>query len=428
MTDPKIKNATTSRRGFLQTSTVAALGTAAVSNLAFPANVHAAGNEEIKVGLIGCGGRGTGAAEQCVTAAPGVKLYAMADMFPDHLNNCRNNLKKLGDKIDVADDRCFTGFDAYKKLIASGVDLVILATPPGFRPLHSAAVIEAGKHLFTEKPVAVDGPGIRTVLAAAEEAKKKGLAVVAGTQRRHQASYLESMKRIHEGDIGTITSARCYWNQGGLWMRPRESSWSDTEWQLRNWLYFTWLSGDHIVEQHVHNLDVINWATGAHPVSCVSLGGRQVRTSKDYGMIFDHFATDIEYPNNVHVLSMARQIEGTQGNVSEAVVGTKGAWQSGGQRITGEKKWQYRGKERNPYEQEHIDLIESIRAGKPLNELVTVAESTLTAIMCRMSAYTGKQITWEEALNSKQNLFPEHLEMGPMPTAPVPVPGQTEFV
>ena len=271
-------------------------------------------------------------------------------------------------------------------------------------------------------------PGIRTVLAAAEEAKKKGLAVVAGTQRRHQASYLESMNHIHDGDIGEITSARCYWNQGGLWMRPRESSWSDTEWQLRNWLYFTWLSGDHIVEQHVHNLDVVNWALGAHPVSVVSLGGRQVRTSKDYGMIFDHFASDIEYPNNVHVLSQARQIEGTQGNVSEAVVGTKGAWQSGGQRITGAKKWQFRGKERNPYEQEHIDLITSIRAGKPLNELVTVAESTLTAIMCRMSAYTGKQITWEDALNSKQNLFPEHLEFGPMPTAPVPVPGQTEFV
>jgi myo-inositol 2-dehydrogenase/D-chiro-inositol 1-dehydrogenase len=213
-------------------------------------------------------------------------------------------------------------------VIASGVDLVILATPPGFRPTHIAAAIEADKQLFTEKPVAVDGPGIRTVLAAAEEAKKKGLAVVAGTQRRHQAGYIECMKRIHDGALGDITSARVYWNQGSLWMKPRESSWTDMEWQLRNWLYFTWLSGDHICEQHVHNLDVANWAIGAHPISCVGLGGRQVRTGKDYGHIFDHFAVEYVYPNNVHVQSFCRQIPGCQNNVSEQVVGTNGTWAS----------------------------------------------------------------------------------------------------
>lgn len=413
-----------SRREFLTTTTAAV---AASSLLSAVPNAYAAGSDTIKVGLIGCGGRGTGAAEQCVNGGSNVKLYAMGDMFPDHLKNARHNLSKLGDKIDVADERCFTGFDAYKKVIEC-VDLVILATPPGFRPTHISATIEAGKHLFTEKPVATDAPGIRQVLAAAEAAKKKGLAVVAGTQRRHQAGYIESMKRIHEGEIGDIRAARCYWNQGSLWMKPRESSWSDMEWQLRNWLYFTWLSGDHICEQHVHNLDVMNWALKAHPVRAVALGGRQVRTSKDYGNIYDHFAIDYEYPEGVHVSSYCRQIPGCENNVSEQVIGAKGEWTSNGYRMTGGSKWRFRGKERNPYEQEHIDLIDSIRAGKPLNELQQVAESTLTAILGRMSAYTGKAVTWDEALNSKQNLIPDKLVMGPLQTPPVAVPGQTEMI
>ena len=422
MTEPR--PSASSRREFLTTTTAVVAASGVLSALP---NAHAAGSDTIKVGLIGCGGRGTGAAEQCVGGGSNVTLFAMGDMFPDNLQNARNNLKKLGDKINVSDDRCFTGFDAYKKVIEC-VDLVILATPPGFRPSHISATIEAGKHLFTEKPVATDAPGIRQVLAAAEEAKKKGLAVVAGTQRRHQAGYIESMKRIHEGEIGDIRAARCYWNQGSLWMKPRESSWSDMEWQLRNWLYFTWLSGDHICEQHVHNLDVMNWALQGHPVRAVALGGRQVRTSKDYGNIFDHFAVDYEYPNGVHVSSECRQIPGCENNVSEQIVGGKGEWNSNGYRMTGASKWRFRGKERNPYEQEHIDLIDSIRSGKPLNELRQVAESTLTAILGRMSAYTGKAVTWDEALNSKQNLFPERLVLGPLPTPAVAVPGQTEFV
>ncbi len=426
MTDPQGSN----RREFLKTSS-AAVGGAVVTQAGLLGTAHAAGSDMIKVGLIGCGGRGTGAAENLCEAVKddkNVKLYAMGDLFKDHLETCRNRLKnneKVSDKFDVAEERCFVGFDAYQKVIDSGVDLVILATPPGFRPMMIESAVKAGKCIFTEKPVAVDAPGIRKVLAAAEEAKKKGLAVVAGTQRRHQAGYIECMKRIHDGAIGDITSARCYWNQGSLWMKPRETDWTDMEWQVRNWLYFTWLSGDHICEQHIHNLDVVNWAVNAHPLRAVSLGGRQVRTSPAYGNIFDHFATELEYPNGVHVTSMCRQIPNCENNVSEAVVGTKGAWESRGYRFSGSTKYRFREKEVNPYVQEHIDLIASIREGKPLNELQRVAESTLTAIMSRMSAYTGKAVTWDEALNSTQDLMPATLAFGPLPTPPVAVPGQT---
>lgn len=419
MTNPE-----STRRNFLRTGAAAA---SVLSATAIPA-VHAAGSDVIKVGLVGCGGRGTGAAENCAESSTGVKIHAMGDLFADHLNSCRGRLgKALGDKFDVTDDRAFTGFDAYKKVVDSGVDMVILATPPGFRPMMIEYVIEKGKHLFTEKPVGVDGPGIRRVLAAYEKAKEKNLAVVAGTQRRHQAPYIESMKRIHDGEIGTLVGGRCYWNQGSLWHKDKQPSWSDMEWQVRNWLYFTWLSGDHIVEQHVHNLDVINWAFQSHPTRAVALGGRQQRTDAVYGQIFDHFATDLEY-GDVHVLSMARQIPGCENNVSEALVGTKGTWQSNGYRFTGESKTRIREMGKNPYVQEHTDLIASIRAGKPLNELKTVAESTLTAIMCRMSAYTGKAVTWEQALNSKEDTFPKTLEFGPHAVPPVAIPGMTDLI
>jgi predicted dehydrogenase len=420
MTDPQA-----SRRDFLRTTATVA---GALSATAIPA-VHAAGSDTIKVGLVGCGGRGTGAAENCVESSTGVKIHAMADLFPDHLDTCRKRLKgALGDKYDVSDDHAFSGFDAYKKVIDSDVDLVILATPPGFRPMMIEYVIEKGKHLFTEKPVGVDGPGIRKVLAAYEKAKEKNLAVVAGTQRRHQAPYIESMSRIHAGEIGDLVGGRCYWNQGSLWHKDKLADWSEMEWQVRNWLYFTWLSGDHIVEQHVHNLDVMNWAFQAHPTRAVALGGRQQRTDAVYGQIFDHFATDLEYPNGVHVLSMARQIPGCENNVSEALVGSKGTWSSNGYRFTGESKTRIREMGKNPYVQEHTDLIDSIRAGKPLNELKTVAESTLTAIMCRMSAYTGKAVTWEQALNSKEDTMAKNLAFGPNPVPKVAIPGVTDLI
>ncbi len=424
------KKEVASRRDFLKTSAAAAFATSVVSRLGGIPYVHAAGSDVIKVGLIGCGGRGTGAAAQAVSAAPSVKLVAMGDAFQDRLEESRAQLiKEYGGKIDVPQDRCFVGFDAYQKVIASDVNYIILATPPGFRPQHLKAAVAAGKHIFAEKPVAVDGPGLRVCLAAYEDAKAKGLHIAAGTQRRHQTGYLETLKQIHDGAIGEIVAARCYWNQGGLWHKVRQPGWTDMEYQMRNWYYFAWLSGDHIVEQHVHNMDVVNWAVHAHPVRAVGMGGRQVRTGPEFGHIYDHFAIDYEYENGVHMLSMSRQIDGCENSVSEALVGTKGTCQANRYMIKGEKKWRFPGKDNDPYLQEHTNLIESIRNGKPLNELKNVAESTLTAIMGRMSAYTGKAVTWDQALNSQEDLIPTELSWnGKLPIPQVAVPGQTQLV
>jgi predicted dehydrogenase len=417
-----------SRREFLAT----AAGTAVAANLALMSNVHAQGTDEtIRVGLIGCGGRGSGAAEQCVRGGANVQLVAIGDTFRDRVDGFLNRARRnpdLAQRINVPDGNIFIGLNAFERVLAvPNLNAVILATPPGFRPQHIRAAVAARKHIFTEKPVAVDAPGVRAVLAAAQDATTHRLSVVAGTQRRYETSYRESMRRIHDGQIGTITSARCYWNQGSLWHRARAAGMTDVEWQIRNWLYFTWLSGDHIVEQHVHNLDVINWATRAHPVRAVALAGRQVRTAPEFGHIFDHFAIDYEYPNDVHVLSMCRQIEGCANAVTEAVVGTRGNWAP--HRIRGENAWTFpRGQGNRPYEQEHVELIQSIRNGRPINDLRNVAESTLTAIMGRMSAYTGQAITWDQALNSRQELVPAQLDWNMnLPVPPVAMPGRTEF-
>lgn len=423
----------TTRRDFLKTATTAALGTAIVPGTRAFAGAYAAGSDAIRIGVIGCGGRGTGAVDDALSCgAAGVSLVAMGDLFADRLLSARTRLReKFAASIDVPEDRSFTGFDAFQKVLASDANYIILATPPGFRPIHLSAAVAAGKNIFTEKPVAVDGPGIRTVLGVYEQARAKGLGIGAGTQRRHQTGYLEAMKRIHDGAIGEITSARCYWNQGGLWKKDRLPEWTDAEWQIRNWLYFTWLSGDHIVEQHVHNIDAVNWAMNAHPVRANGLGGRQVRTGADYGHIFDHFAIDYEYANGTPLASQCRQIQGCANNVTESLVGTKGTAHtdnSGKYSITGPKAWKFAGTDNRPYQQEHADFIASIRAGKPYNELKTVAESTMTAIMGRMSAYTGKVVTWEQALNSQEQLMPAGLTLGPLPTPPVPVPGQTTLV
>ncbi len=417
------------RRDFIKNTTVAALGTTMTAHIPTLAGAHAAGSDEIKVGVIGCGGRGTGAIGNVLESAPGVKIVAMGDAFKDRLDESLTGLrKKYGEKIAVTPEHSFVGFDAYQKVIASDVNYIILATPPAFRPQHLKAAVAAGKNIFTEKPVAVDGAGIRVCLGLSEEAKAKGLAIAAGTQRRHQTGYLETMKQIQDGAIGQIVAARAYWNQGGLWNKPREANWSDMEWQLRNWLYFTWLSGDHIVEQHVHNLDVVNWAMGSHPVRAYGMGGRQARTGAEYGHIYDHFAIDYEYENGMHMMSFCRQIQNTDQSVSEALVGTKGTCQVNKYTISGEKNWRFTAKDNNPYVNEHTDLIASIRAGKPINELKTVAESTMTAIMGRMSAYTGKVVTWDQALNSRELLVPTKLEWGPLAVAPVAIPGQTPLV
>ena len=423
---------TVSRRSFIQTTA------AATAAFALHGGVRIEGSDAIRVGVIGCGGRGTGAARDCLRSSGGVELVALGDLTADRLSRCRAELTKaatsdaaLAQQIKVTDDTCFTGFDAYKKVIASDVNFIILATPPFFRPQHLAAAVAAGKHIFAEKPVAVDAAGIRSVIETYHAAKQKGLGIGVGTQRRHQAEYLEAMTRIHGGAIGDVMSGQVFWNQGGLWNNARQPEWTDAEWQIRNWLYFTWLSGDHIVEQHVHNIDIANWVMGGYPVRAVGVGGRQQRTDPKYGHIYDHFAVDFEYANGARVMSMSRQIVGSRGRVGEHFIGSKGSAEMKGEtaEIRGANAWVWQppAKRVSPYVQEHTDLIASIRGGKPLNELETVAFSTLTAIMGREAAYTGQEITWEEILNAKQDLTPPQVAFGPMPVPPVPIPGQTQL-
>ncbi|MGH7139658.1 MAG: Gfo/Idh/MocA family protein, partial [Pirellulales bacterium] len=321
------------------------------------------------------------------------------DAFEDRLNGSLNNIQKEGNfsaKIDVPKDRQFVGFDAYKKVLEAGVDLVILATPPGFRPIHFAAAVDAGKHIFMEKPVAVDAPGVRAVLDAAKKAKDKGLGVGVGLQRRHQKSYLETIKRLQDGAIGKIVTMRAYWNGAGVWVNPRKPGQSDMEYQMRNWYYFNWLCGDHIVEQHIHNLDVINWLKNAYPVRGQGMGGRQVRTGPDYGEIYDHHAVEFEYADGSRMFSYCRHIPNCWDSVSEHAQGTKGVADISGHRLEtmdGEK-WRYTGENKNPYVVEHHDLIASILSGNPYNEAEYGALSTMTAIFGRMCTYSGKMISW----------------------------------
>ena len=415
-----------SRRDFVKTAAVASVAVGVPGSL----GVFAQGSDKIKVGVIGCGGRGTGAAIDCLTADPGVEVIALGDLVPDRVESSLKRLtERFPGRVNVPAARQFTGFDNYKGVLSvPEVNLIVTAAPPGFRPIHFKAAVEAGKHVFMEKPVAVDPAGIRSIIAASDLARKKGLAVVAGTQRRHQQLYLEMMKRIHDGQIGEVVAAQCYWNQGDLWVKQREANWSEMEWQCRNWLYFTWLSGDHIVEQHVHNIDVVNWAMGVMPKNVMGMGGRQVRVAPEYGNIFDHFFVEFEYPNGVRVASSCRQTKGCAERVAERIVGTKGVALSSGE-IQGEKPWKFEAKETNPYVLEHVDLIKSIRAGEPLNEGRQIAESTMCAIMGRMSAYTGRAMSWEWAMNSsKLDLTPARFEMGPNPVDPVAIPGTTPLV
>jgi myo-inositol 2-dehydrogenase / D-chiro-inositol 1-dehydrogenase len=421
------------RRSFVQTTTAAAAA------MLFPSGVRAQGSDVIKVGVVGTGGRGTGAIRDVLMSSDGVEIRALGDLNPERLEQSRMQLDKeaadnsgFGERykkgFQVKGEQVYTGFDAYKQVIASDVDLVILATPPGFRPIHLEAAVAAGKHVFTEKPVATDSAGIRSVLATYEAALKKNLAIVAGTQRRHQAEYVETVRRLHDGAIGDVVSGQVFWNQGGLWNHPRQPAWSDAEWQIRNWLYFAWLSGDHIVEQHVHNIDVANWVLRANPVRAIAVGGRIQRTDPIYGHIYDHFAVDFEYPSGARVMSMCRQIVGTRSRIGEHFIGTKGT-SDASSRIAGATTWMYEKPQKpvSPYVQEHTDLIASIRGGKPLNELKTVAESTLTAIMGREAAYTGQELTWDEVLNAKLDLMPPDVAFGPMEVPPIPIPGQTQL-
>lgn len=421
------------RRDFVKASAV--LGAASLVPSAFATGIRRKVDETIRVGVIGCGGRGTGAAVNALAAHPMVNIIALADLFEDRLNSSYGWLidnDEYRDRVNVDPAHKFIGFDAYKRLLAiNDIDYVILATPPGFRPIHFDAAINAGKHVFMEKPVAVDPAGIRTVLDAAARAKQQALSVVAGTQRRHENSYLQLMNRVNNNELGDIVSASCYWNQGGLWVHERKAEYSDMEWQCRNWLYFTWLSGDHICEQHIHNIDVINWAKHGPPVKATGMGGRQVRTDAKYGNIFDHFSIEYEYADGMTMQSMCRQIDGCAGRVEEVIVGSKARSVSrpGFAVINNGDVWRFNGDNRNPYEQEHADLITSITGeGHYLNEANRVAESTLTAIMGRMSTYTGKSITWDQAINSKLDLTPDAYSFSDLPVRPVAIPGQTPLV
>jgi myo-inositol 2-dehydrogenase/D-chiro-inositol 1-dehydrogenase len=408
-----------SRRNFLQSSLAAAAVSGAVA-MPRPSAAAIPDGPLLRAGLVGCGGRGTGAARDIVKGAPNVKITALADVFQDRLNRARTTLEK--EAQSVPDDHCFVGFDGYKKLIASDVDVVLLATPPHFRPAHFAAAVDARKHVFMEKPVAVDPVGVRSIIASGEKAKTLGLSVVAGTQRRHSPDYLEVRKRIADGVIGKIVAARAYWNQGQLWYRERDPKWSDMEWMIRDWVNWAWLSGDHIVEQHVHNLDVINWFTDSHPVKAVGMGGRARRVTGDQ---FDFFDVDFEFADGMHLHSLCRQINGCKDNVSEYIVGTKGSTNCANKilDLNGTPVWSYEGPKPSPYVQEHTDLVAAIRAGKPINEARNVAESTLVAIMGRISAYTGKEVTWDELMKSDLCLGPTEYALGPMPIGKAPVPG-----
>ena len=388
----------------------------------------------LKAGLIGCGGRGTGAASQFLAAGPNLEIAALADVFQDRLDGSRNSLRN-NKNVEIADENCFVGFDAYEKLIDSGVDVVLLATPPWFRPQHFEAAVGARKHVFMEKPMAVDPVGTRSVMASAKKAEGIGLTVVTGTQRRHQADYLETFKRVTRGAIGEVVSANVYWNGVVPWFRQRQRGWSDVEYMLRDWVNWIWASGDHIVEQHVHNIDVANWFMAGHPIKAVGFGGRHRRPSGDQ---FDHFSIDFVYEGNRHVHSMCRQIAGCANNVSEEIRGTKGSTYTDSgycciNDSNGELAWEYpypldedeRPIRPRPYFQEHVDFVTSIRNGSAFNEAEATAISNMTAIMGRTSCYTGKEVTWEEMMNSDMKLGPDPMRFGPSEVVRgiVPKPG-----
>jgi predicted dehydrogenase len=394
-------------------------------------NANVSGSDILRVGLIGAGGRGTNAALDAIRSSKGIEIVAIGDAFMDRAEESWENIKKeFPEQCKVTRETLFDGIDNYEKVLKTDCDMVILAAPPGFRPPHLRAAVEAGKHVFAEKPVCIDPAGYRSVVETAEMAKAKGLAIVAGTQRRHSTAYNETMQRIRDGAIGDIVGGQCYWMQQGLWVKEKQPDWSDTEWMMRNWLYFDWTSGDHIVEQHVHNIDVINWAMGGPPVKCIASGGRFVRTDPKYGNIYDHFDVEYEYENGVRTTSMSRQWENTTTRIGERLVGTKGTCDPSG-KIEGPNAWSFESDEdkRQPYVDEHKHLIASIRSGEPLNELQRVADSCLTAIMGRMAAYTGQAVSFRWAARASQlDLMPENLELGPREVGPVPMPGVTKLV
>ncbi|MCA9085247.1 MAG: Gfo/Idh/MocA family oxidoreductase [Planctomycetaceae bacterium] len=404
-----------SRRDFLKTSATAAGAAATISSLSAVQGAHVSYDETVRLGMIGCGGRCTGAADQAMNTEGPTKLIAMCDAFEDRLKGSLETLsRKHKDKVDVPEDRQFVGFDGYKKLLETDIDVVLIATPPGFRPVHFEAAVKAGKHIFAEKPVAVDAAGVRRFLAAVEESKKKNLLVQIGLQRRHERAYMETIQRLQDGAIGNIVAARAYWNGGGVWTRNREPGQTEMEYQMRNWYYFNWLCGDHIVEQHIHNLDVINWLMGTHPAKAQGQGGRQVRTGKEHGEIYDHHFVeftygDTPYGKDVVMLSQCRHIQKCWNSVDEFCHGSNGSCHIGGAKIfdpKGNLTWEYGRGGRNGHQQEHHDLFADFRGGKRPNEGEYGAHSTMTSILGRMCTYSGQEISWDDAINSQVVISP----------------------
>lgn len=435
-----------SRRQFVLGSSVAVTSALVAGNLGVVRGTHIGGDDAVRIALVGCGGRGTGAAIQALsTKSANVRLVAMADAFRDRLDFSLQRIRKRVDdtwKVDVPEQRRFVGIDAYQKAIDCGVDAVLLVTPPGFRPVQFEAAVKAGKHVFMEKPVAVDAPGVRSILATSKEADKKKLSVAVGFTFRHEINHIECVKMIQDGATGDVTHMRALYCTAGVWVRPRMTDQTELEYQLRNWYYFNWLSGDHIVEQHQYTLHLVNWLKGdMHPIECHGMGGRQVRTGKDYGEIFDHHANEYLYPDGSRLSSFCRHMPGCwNSGYTVHAYGTKGHADMKNARdcaiyIKGQppKVW---GKGWDGYQVEHDDLFASIVRGEPYNEAPYDAHATMTAIMGRMATYSGQVITWNEAINSQQRLGPEHLtwdteppvKPGPDGIYPCAVPGVTKVI
>ena len=431
------------RRDFLKTSAILT-GGALLSSLPL-AGAYASGSDTIKIALIGCGSRGTGAAFQALSTKFNLKLVAMADAFPDKLDKSyKALLAKFGaEKISVPDDKKFTGFDAYRHAMTDA-DVVLIATPPGFRPSHFAEAVKQNKQIFMEKPVATDSPGIRSVLATAEEAKRKKLNVVVGLQRHYQKSYLEIIGRAHQGEIGDIISGQVYWNSGGVWVNPRQPNQTEMEYQMRNWYYFNWLCGDHIVEQHVHNIDVANWIKNKYPVSAYGAGGRFLRNGKEYGEIYDNHSIEFVYDDGTVISSQCRHFVGGVNRVDESFQGTKGKIYLGSNGSG--NIWDHKGKvlldydgkaDPNPYQTEHDELFAAVAANQfKFSDAENAAKSTMTAILGRYASYSGNLVKWDEALNSNINLMPDRLAWDALPKVlpdsdgnyPFAVPGVSKVV
>jgi predicted dehydrogenase len=434
------------RRDFVRTSAGAAVAAPLLASVLLPRTMHAAswirGDDRIRLGIVGVGGRGTGAAVQALRADPGCVLFALGDVFPDRaaagLKAIREEMgDKAADKIKVTPETTFTGFDAYKKVIDSGVDAVLLTTYPAFRPAHIKYAIDAGKHVFAEKPLAVDAPGLRSVLASAAKAKEQNLGFLVGFCWRYNAGMRAAFDKINSGMIGDVLSVHTDYHTGTLTRRPRKPEWSDLEFQMRNWWHFTWLSGDHIVEQAIHSIDRLSWAMGdVLPVKCECVGGRAARSGPEHGNVFDHFGAVYEYADGRRCFHTTRQIDGCPSDNTDYIRAAAGSAVVEGWKPVyelrdraGNLRWKFQGRIDDMYQVEHDEFFASIRAGKPINDVLRGANSTMLAMMARMAAYTGQTITWDKAMNSTESLVPETLAFGgPFPTPEVPIPGKSKFV